>query len=46
MLDPKNPFDPFDQQRRWLRSLYPAERWLVYAAAAAVIIVMLLWVTK
>ncbi len=46
MIDPPNPLDPLDQQRRWLRNLYPAERWLVYAAAALIITVLLLWVTK
>jgi len=43
MLDPKNPFDPFDDYKRWLRSLWPVERWLVLTAAAGVITLLLMW---
>ena len=42
---PPNPMDPFDDVKRWLRELWPLQRWLVYAACAAVIWLALLWVT-
>lgn len=42
---PPNPMDPFDDVKRWLRELWPMQRWLVYAACAAVIWLALLWVT-
>jgi hypothetical protein len=46
MIDPPNPFDPWDTQRRWLRNLYPVERGLVYAAAAGVIALLAVWVFR
>jgi hypothetical protein len=46
MIDPPNPLDPWDQQRRWLRSLYPVERWLVLAAAAGIIALLVLWAIR
>jgi len=46
MIDPKNPFDPFDDQKRWLRALWPIQRGLVYAAAAGIITLLLMWVVR
>ncbi len=46
MIDPPNPLDPWDQQRRWLRGLYPAERWLVLAAAAGIMTLLVLWAIR
>ncbi len=41
-----NPFDPWDDVRRWYRSLWPTERWAVNTVFAAIIVVLLLWTTK
>ena len=45
-----NPLDPLDAVKRWLRELWPVERVAVMlgtaASAAAVIWLMLLWVTR
>ena len=45
-----NPLDPLDAVKRWLRELWPAQRVAVMlgtaASAAAVIWLMLLWVTR
>ena len=49
MLEPRrppNPFDPYDDVKRWYDQLWPIERLGVWLCSAVIILLLLMWVTN